>query len=190
MTHGQTDTNTPPHEYSLCRYCSKFFYEDENSGTSCSYHLKLPVDIGTTGPRGDYAELWKFPCCGQMVKAGIFQGSDRKVDQSPGCVQAAHVVESGWNVFISYSRSDEDPAMIIENELARRGHRVWRDRTNIVVGIEWQTAIDTAIRQADHMIVLLSPDSVASNEVQREIELAQAIERLLASGGVAAVTVS
>jgi hypothetical protein len=116
------------------------------------------------------------------VKGDIVEAADRPIDQSPGCVRAAHVVESGWLVFLSYSRLDQAIAAEFENELGRRGHRVWRDLSNITVGSEWQSAVDAAIRGADHVIVLLTPESAASDQVEREIDLA-------ASSGVNVVPV-
>ena len=163
---------TVAHEYVLCRYCGTFFYADENEVDGCSYHPAVPINIGSTGPRGDYAELWTFPCCGATVKAQVIQGRDRPTEHTPGCVAGRHVRELGWELFISYAREDEPTAAAIENELRRRGHRPWRDRSDIVPATDWVDAIDGAIARSDHFVVLLTPSAVASTQVARELELA------------------
>lgn len=148
------------------------FYTDENADASCSYHPALPVNIGNTGPREDFAELWTFPCCGVTVKGGIVEGSDQKPDETPGCRSGRHYEEVGWHLFISYARANEGLAKIIEHELRRRGHQAWRDRSDLVPATDWIASIDQAIAWADHMVVLLTPEAVASTQVAREFDLA------------------
>ena len=160
------------HDYVLCRYCGKHFYTDENEATGCSFHSKLPVLIGDTGPRADYADLWTFPCCSKTVKAEIVAGRDVKPAQTPGCVTSRHVQETGWEVFISYARPDESMAVTLENELRRRGHRVWRDRSDITPSTTWADAIDRAIADTTHVILVLTSRAVASVQVNRELDLA------------------
>lgn len=159
-------------EYTLCRYCGTFFDSDENGPKSCSYHPKLPVHIGETGSRGDHADLWNFPCCDRTAVSDIVEGRDVRPEQTPGCSVSQHVPETGWSVFISYSRTDEGKAVIMENELRRRGHEAWRDRSELVGGADWREAIDEAVVRADHFLLLLTPRSVSSTEVARELALA------------------
>lgn len=148
------------------------FDADENGGASCSYHPTLPVNIGNTGTRGDFAELWTFPCCGMTVTGGIVEGRDTKPDQTPGCAVGRHYEEVGWRLFISYARADEGSAKCIEHEVRRRGHQAWRDRSDLVPATDWITSIDQAIAWADHMVILLTPKAVASTQVRREFDLA------------------
>lgn len=165
-------TTEPAREYVLCRYCSSFFYDDEIESAACSYHRSLPVNIGSTGPRGDHADLWTFPCCATTVKAQVVEGRDRTTEQTPGCITGRHVREVGWRLFISYARRDEPIAHAMESELRRRGHQPWRDRSDIVPATEWIAAIDDAIDRADHFVVLLTPSAAASTQVLRELDLA------------------
>jgi hypothetical protein len=158
--------------YVLCRYCNSWFDTDENEAKSCSYHPKLPVCVGDTGPREDYADIWTFPCCGKSVKADIVEGRDAKPEQTPGCKVGRHVEETGWSVFISYARADQTMAVTLENELRRRGHKAWRDRSDIVPGADWAETIDRAIADADHIVLLLTPRAVASAQVKRELQRA------------------
>jgi hypothetical protein len=79
----------------LCRQCNAFFDTDDNGPTSCSYHPELPVQIGSMGPRDDYADIWKFPCCGRTVIGKIVEGRDVRPPQTPGCIVTRHVRETG-----------------------------------------------------------------------------------------------
>jgi hypothetical protein len=158
--------------YVLCRYCTSHFYTDKNEAKSCSYHPKLPVLIGDTGYRADYADIWTFPCCGKSVKSNVIEGRDLKPDQTPGCIVSRHVEETGWGVFISYARVDEALAVTLENELRRRGHKAWRDRSDLVPGAEWADAVDRSIADADHFVLVLTPRAVASAQVNRELQVA------------------
>lgn len=159
-------------DYVHCRYCGQFYDSDKNGSGACSYHPKRPVVIGDAGRRFDHADLWSFPCCGKTLTADVVEGSDARPEQAPGCQVAAHVPETGWRVFLSYARRDEANAVVIESELRRRGHRVWRDRSDMVAGVAWADSIDDAIRKADHVVVVLTRRSVRSEQVNREVELA------------------
>jgi hypothetical protein len=163
---------TLPHQYRHCRYCNEWFYIDENGPELCSYHPKMAVQIGTTGARDDYVDIYGFPCCHEQRATEYIEGRDVPPSQAPGCHVGRHVVEVGWNLFLSYAREDERIAAEMENELRRRGHKIWRDRGQIQAGASWQYAIDEAIAANDLMVVLVSASSTSSREVRREIDLA------------------
>jgi TIR domain len=80
--------------------------------------------------------------------------------------------ETGWNVFISYARPDEGIAITLENELRRRGHNAWRDRSEIEPASDCADVVDRAIAIADHFVLLLTEHSTASPQVNRELGLA------------------
>jgi PIN domain nuclease of toxin-antitoxin system len=66
-------------EQTLCNKCGQLFdgRKQSNWGAfTCSWHPRAPRSIGNTGPRGDYAELWYFPCCGKGVVGEIVNGND------------------------------------------------------------------------------------------------------------------
>jgi hypothetical protein len=137
----------------------------------CSYHPRYPRSIGNTGARGDYAELWYFPCCGQGVVGQIVNGEDQPALRTPGCVNGFHEGERR-RIFLSYAHSDGLFAGFIENELKRRGYSVWRDATEIRVGENWHQAIDVALNGSSHFIILLSPQSVERPQVNLELGVA------------------
>jgi hypothetical protein len=76
------------------------------------------------------------------------------------------------HVFISYSRSDVDLVELIEMDLLEDGHIIWRDTENIRGGEDWGTKIEEGIVEAYAFIVVLSPASLKSEWVNKEIDFA------------------
>jgi hypothetical protein len=60
----------------------------------------------------------------------------------------------------------------LRDDLGRAGHDVWLDTEDIVGGEAWRRSIAAGIEGADVVLVLLSPDSVASPNVERELTIA------------------
>jgi hypothetical protein len=69
---------------------------------------------------------------------------------------------------LSYSRKDSQFADLLQSILLSRGYDVWIDRRNIEVGTRWDDSIQTAIDVRSHLAVILSPTSVASQNVADE----------------------
>lgn len=72
------------------------------------------------------------------------------------------------SVFISYSRKDERFARQLATELSNRGFDVWIDVEDIPAGMKWSSAIQQGLDMANAMVVVISPDSMASNNVEDE----------------------
>ena len=79
-------------------------------------------------------------------------------------------------VFVSYSRRDARFVERLDTALSGRGHDVWTDREDIggVEDIRWRRAIVKAIRDSDVVVLVLSPDSTGSPNVERELTVAAA----------------
>jgi hypothetical protein len=77
-----------------------------------------------------------------------------------------------YTCFLSYSRADENFAVRLANDLRALGVAMWVDRFNIRPSEHWDRAIERAIRSCRTMVVILSPRSVASENVADEISLA------------------
>jgi hypothetical protein len=75
-------------------------------------------------------------------------------------------------VFISYSQADQAIAKDLVSLLAAAGVRAWDAESELTPGDNWAMRIGQALEESDAMIVLLSPDSVKSEWVRREIEYA------------------
>jgi hypothetical protein len=75
----------------------------------------------------------------------------------------------GRNVFVSYSRRDFYAAEALTSVLAASGRvRPWLDVENLRPGTDWETAINGAIDSADAVVVVASPDAMASRWVTEE----------------------
>ncbi len=71
-------------------------------------------------------------------------------------------------IFISYSRKDEAFARQLTTSLCLLGAEVWIDLEDIPLGVKWSTAIQEGLNASEVMIVILSPDSMASSNVEDE----------------------
>ena len=89
------------------------------------------------------------------------------------------MAEDAVRVFISYSHRDETLRLQLDKHLAPlKGQKViesWHDR-QIQAGMEWADQIDDNLNKADIILLLVSPDFVASDYCFK-IELIQAIKR-------------
>jgi hypothetical protein len=75
-------------------------------------------------------------------------------------------------VFFSYVPKDEEFARALSNQLVKRGLRVWVVEDQVLPGDNIWGRIGEALETSKAMVVLLSPDSVRSENLRREIEFA------------------
>ena len=71
--------------------------------------------------------------------------------------------------FLSYSRRDQGPALALAAELKALGVLIWVDQIDIAIGSAWDSSIETALRQSEALVILLSPNSVRSQPVLDEL---------------------
>ena len=74
-------------------------------------------------------------------------------------------------IFVSYSRRDGEVVGRLVEAVEQDGHRVFLDR-DISGGQQSRESIVTAIRKADVFMVILSPVSIASHHVRKELDIA------------------
>jgi hypothetical protein len=99
----------------------------------------------------------------------------RGAEANTGTETASAPQGASARIFLSYKRGvapDEPVALDIYHAL-RQQHTVFIDQT-MAVGTPWVETITQEIQRADVLIVLLSEQSLHSEMVQEEIELAQA----------------
>ncbi|MCW3134708.1 MAG: TIR domain-containing protein [Methanophagales archaeon] len=89
------------------------------------------------------------------------------------------VTKKRYRVFLSYASADKEIAHRIVEELRKRGIRVWFATYELQPGDSIAKAIEYAITASDYLVVLLSPSSVNSVWVQKE--LGAALSRELTS---------
>ena len=71
-------------------------------------------------------------------------------------------------IFISYSRRDNEFARGLHDKLGNAGFDIWRDETSIRANDDWTEAIASGLASSDVMIVVLSNASMASEAVRKE----------------------
>ena len=80
------------------------------------------------------------------------------------------------HLFVSYSKKDSEFAFKLADGLTAQGREVWIDR-QIGGGERWRSSILEALRDAQAMIVILSPHSVESEWVMHEGSVASGLEK-------------
>lgn len=72
-------------------------------------------------------------------------------------------------VFLSHSNLDQPFVNSIIELLRGHGVPVWHSTTNIIPAQQWHDEIGSALGQCDWLVVVLSPNSVSSKWVKREL---------------------
>jgi hypothetical protein len=72
-------------------------------------------------------------------------------------------------VFLSHADKDRRFASAVVRSLTRQGVPVWYSRRNIVGAQQWHDEIGAALKRCDWFAVILSPNSVSSMWVKREL---------------------
>ncbi len=87
-------------------------------------------------------------------------------------------IQGQQQIFISYRhvKPDQDLALAIESELSSNGLTVFVDR-NMQIGTDWAKEIDRQLKSAQVFIVLLSAESIRSDMVRQEINLAHQLKQ-------------
>ena len=75
-------------------------------------------------------------------------------------------------IFISHSHNDEMFARKVASFLEDQGLDVWEASNEIFPGDNWAAKISQGLQESNAMVVLLTPESLKSVLVQREVEYA------------------
>ena len=81
------------------------------------------------------------------------------------------------NVFISYSREDQQKVVKLVEYLRERGLSVWMDETDIHGATMWTEEIVEAIHKCTLFILAISSHSTGSKNVVKELALASEREK-------------
>jgi hypothetical protein len=83
-------------------------------------------------------------------------------------------------VFLCYARADSELVMRLRNDLATRGINIWIDREGLEPGTtDWEESLRTAIRAAQAVLLVASPNGRSSRYVRDELRLAEMYQRPL-----------
>lgn len=91
--------------------------------------------------------------------------------------QTAEQVETRIKVFISYSRADKAFASELVLGLAACGFAPYIDRQDIAPGEDWEKRLAGLISEADSIVYIASPDSLASENCALELRQAIALRK-------------
>jgi len=75
-------------------------------------------------------------------------------------------------VFVSYSRVDQTFTTRLVKDLTKRGINIWFDQRNIKTGQRWDSTIQSALEGCTAFLIVLSPNSVKSENVLDELAFA------------------
>lgn len=98
------------------------------------------------------------------LRVSVNDSSRRSVDRS--------TPSSTATLFVSHASEDAQAAADIVEEFTGAGIATWLATRDIQVGDNYAAQIYNAVVKSTHLLVLLSPASVASQHVQREVNLA------------------
>lgn len=101
-----------------------------------------------------------------------FDPSKRFLSAQAGIDALNQVFYSGQSavegqIFISYARIDSAYVYTLARELRRIGLDIWIDQ-DIDPGVNWDKSIEQALRKCDKMLLIVSPESMRSENVQDE----------------------
>ena len=71
--------------------------------------------------------------------------------------------------FFSYARADSEFVLKLAEDLRSTGTNLWLDQLDIPGGARWDRAVEEALHASPCLLVVLSPASVASNNVMDEV---------------------
>jgi len=72
-------------------------------------------------------------------------------------------------IFLSHSSLDGPFASALANVLRKHGITVWYSKANLIGAQQWHDEIGAALKRCDWLAVVLSPHSVNSAWVKREV---------------------
>ncbi|HET9587609.1 MAG TPA: toll/interleukin-1 receptor domain-containing protein, partial [Anaerolineales bacterium] len=73
------------------------------------------------------------------------------------------------STFISYSRIDSSFAIRLAKDLKLEGYDAWLDQLDIPVGARWDDELANALESCTTLIIVLSPESIRSQNVKDEV---------------------
>ncbi|MBN1680741.1 MAG: TIR domain-containing protein [Anaerolineae bacterium] len=77
------------------------------------------------------------------------------------------------SLFVSYAAEDSDFAYRLASDLRAEGFRVWIDLDGLGGGEQqWTHVTEQALNRSDHVVVVISPDAMASRGVGKEVMVA------------------
>jgi hypothetical protein len=153
-----------------------------------------PADPALIGRYWNAADAMRLFRCESLWRSGAQQGEPPvsplpmffggngggRPSGGPGVAAPPHNGADDF-FFVSYAHKDIGAIRPILDKLTSDGVRIWID-TQIQVGEEWDTRLETMITTSAGVLVFLSPHYVASKHCRRELKFADSLDKdILAS---------
>jgi WD40 repeat protein len=107
----------------------------------------------------------------------------RRSSAAPGPLETTGqlAADGRFDAFVSYRRIPADAAFVdgLQQDLAKRGMRVWVDREEIEPASDWAERIVRGIDASKALIFVITPESVRSAECLRELDKAVELHKLV-----------
>ena len=142
-----------------------------NTNKSLSVELYL-YDIYNLYSESDYITLFESLAAKAALveyKQGLITKDEAPMPFQMGNIQLPEKVNMNHEVFISYSRKDQDIADFVSNVLKENGIRYWIDKEGIYSSSNYKELIVDAIEVSKAVIFISSENSNSSINVIREI---------------------
>jgi hypothetical protein len=118
---------------------------------------------------------------------GMVVAAERRMNLKTAFTIPVDVLTASWPlleslihpfVFLCYARADSDLVTRLRTDLLRQGIHVWIDREDLQPGtLDWEEALRTAIRAAQAVLLIASPNARSSRYVRDELRIAEMYQR-------------
>lgn len=140
------------------------FFDDTTFPSEIPDDINSILDKPGTSVLHEFFEASMSKLADLITKAGIAQQKSAK--DSRQVQNEENLIKQ--KVFISYSRNDKSFVLNITGKLAEMGIDYWVDLEGISVGSKWSSSIQQALDECDVMILVVSPSSMNSKNVEDE----------------------
>ena len=139
--------------------------------TAASRTKQGPHDLAArTGVLGRRPQALSVPQASESVFPTVAVVADQSKAPSPGAVETAAPVKDV--IFISHATPDGDIARRLSDALEAEGLHTWLASRDVAVGANYAAEIVRAVSSAQYLLVILSPASIESPHVRREVSIA------------------
>lgn len=111
---------------------------------------------------------------GMVVAFWIYRQLRRKTPSAtvPPASRAYSQLPKAPYMFVSYSRHNKEFVDRLVADLEQSGFVLWRDTSDIPAGSSWDNQIQDALNGCTHVLLIITPESVASRNVSDEVSYA------------------
>ena len=146
--------------------------------------VRLAASLDLTGQEMDnLLAVLLLPPVRELVKISAYEDDDQ-LARILGRWAGPPGVDK-LRVFLCHASADKEEVRLLYRKLRDDGLDPWLDEVNLLPGMEWQSEIDTAVRSADAVLVLLSQRALtAEGYIHKEIAAALDIAEQRRQGAV------